>query len=132
VLQSRSLPSSVRALLIAALGVWPFLGRAVSAGEVAAPMKSAAITIIVTGKKPPESLTDAELKDKIQTVLHSDPYFYDAHVTVAVKDGVVHLEGVVYDDWDLRTAKRLSKKVGGAKRIVSELQICACDGGGGA
>jgi len=77
-------------------------------------------------------VADEELKDKVDMALHSDPYFYDAHVTVTVTNGVVHLEGVVFDDWDLRIARRLSKKVGGVRSVVSELQICACDGGGGA
>jgi len=39
---------------------------------------------------------------------------------------------VVYDDWDLRAAKRISKKIGSVKPVVSELQICSYDGGGGA
>jgi BON domain len=131
VFQARSFPSSVRALVVAVLAAWPFCGTCVSADEVAAPARNAARTIIVTAKKPPLPVTDEELRNKVETGLHSDRYFYDAHVSVTVKDGVVHLEGVVSDDWDLRTAKRLSGKIGGVKRIVSELQICACDGGGG-
>ena len=100
-----------------------------SAGEGAAPARSAVNTIIVTAKKTTEPVADDEVKKKVETAMHSDPYFYDAHVTVIVKNGVVHLEGVVFDDWDLRSARQISKKIGGVKRVVSELQICACDGG---
>jgi osmotically-inducible protein OsmY len=67
----------------------------------------------------------------VETALHSAPYFYDGHVTVTVKDGVVHLQGVVFDAWDLQVARRISKKIAGAKRVVNELEICSCDGGGG-
>jgi osmotically-inducible protein OsmY len=131
VFQARIFPPSVRALGIAVLAARPFCGTSVSADEVTAPARNTAHTIIVTAKKPPLSAADEELTNKVETALHSDRYFYEAHVPVTVKDGVVHLEGVVSDDWDLRTAKRLSRKIGGVKRIVSELQICACDGGGG-
>jgi hypothetical protein len=31
-----------------------------------------------------------------------------------------------------RAARRISKKIAGAKRVVNELEICSCDGGGGA
>ena len=120
-----------RALRIVLLAASPFWAISISAGDAAAPAPSAVNTIVVTGKKTPAPVADEVLKNKVETVLHSDPYFYDANITVTVKNGVVHLEGVVFDDWDLRTARRLSKKVGGVRSVVSELQICACDGGGG-
>jgi len=111
VFQSRSFPSSARALQIAVLAAWPFWGTSVSADEVAALARSGVSTIVVTAMKIPERVADVEVRNKVETALHSDPYFYDAHVTVIVKDGVVHLQGVVFDDWDLRTARRLSKRL---------------------
>jgi osmotically-inducible protein OsmY len=75
---------------------------------------------------------DEEVRKEVETALHSDPFFYDGHVTVTVKDGAVHLQGVVFEDRDLRAARRISKKIAGAKRVVNELEICSCDGGGGA
>jgi osmotically-inducible protein OsmY len=83
---------------------------------------------VVTGGKP---AADEAVKQQVETALHTDPYFYDGHVTVIVKDGVVHLQGVVFDAWDLQVARRISKKIAGAKRVVNELEICSCDGGGG-
>jgi osmotically-inducible protein OsmY len=35
------------------------------------------------------------------------------------------LRGLVFDDWDMRTALRLSKHVAGVKRVVNELVIGA-------
>jgi osmotically-inducible protein OsmY len=85
-------------------------------------------TIVVTGQKP---VADEEVKQQVETALHTDPYFYDGHVTVTVINGVVHLQGVVFDNSDMQAARRISKKIAGAKRVVNELEICSCDGGGG-
>jgi osmotically-inducible protein OsmY len=114
------------------LGGWACWATSLSAGEVGAPAIGTVNTIVVTAKKTPEPVADEEVKKQVETAVHSDPYFYDEQVTVTVKDGVVHLQGVVFDDWDLRTARRVSKKIRDVKRIVNELQICSCDGGGGA
>jgi osmotically-inducible protein OsmY len=37
-------------------------------------------------------------------------YFYDGHVSVAIRDGVVTLSGMVFDEWDLRAARRIAKQ----------------------
>ncbi len=47
--------------------------------------------------------------------------FVDAHVTVTVKDGVVILEGLVFDAWDIVTATRIARKIPGVKRVFIEL-----------
>jgi osmotically-inducible protein OsmY len=60
-----------------------------------------------------------------------DPFFYDGRVTVTVKNGVVHLQGMVFDAQDMQDVRRIIKKrVFGVKRQVHELEICSCDGGG--
>lgn len=110
--------------MLAALACWTI---PVGADEVRAPPMDVPGSIVVTAKKP---AADEEVKNSVETALHSDRYFYDGQVTVTVKDGVVHLRGMVFDDWDLRVARRISKKIAGAKRVVNELEICSCDGGG--
>jgi len=47
------------------------------------------------------------------------------HLDVSIKNGVVTLTGLVFDDWDMRIALRLSKRVPGVKRVVNELTIGA-------
>jgi hypothetical protein len=43
---------------------------------------------------------------------------------------IVFLEGIVFDDGDAQAARLIVKrKVAGAKRVVSKLEICACDAG---
>jgi osmotically-inducible protein OsmY len=68
-------------------------------------------------------LPDEVLKEQVETVLHDDPYFYDEHVTVTIRNGVATLQGIVFDDWDLRDAIRLARKVPGVKRVVNDLEI---------
>jgi osmotically-inducible protein OsmY len=44
-------------------------------------------------------------------------------VTVTIKDGAVTLSGMVFDDWDLRTARRIAKRIPGVKRVINDLEI---------
>jgi hypothetical protein len=128
VLFSTNRPSCIRELLGAILAVLGYWGAPVTADEVRPRAMAVPATIVVTGEKP---AVDEEVKERVETALHTDPYFYDGHVTVTVINGVVHLQGVVFDNSDMQAARRISKKIPGAKRVVNELEICSCDGGGG-
>ena len=87
--------------------------------------------IAVTAKRLPEAVPDEVVKIRVETALHNDPYFYDEHVTVTVKNGIVRLEGIVFDVGDIQDARRIiRKKVPGVKRLVNEMEICSCNGGG--
>jgi hypothetical protein len=110
-------------LLLAA----PFCSTfAVLAGEVRAP--GSLDTIVVQGKRLPESVPDEELQQQVRKTLHDDPFFYDEHVTVTVTNGVVHLEGIVLDASDIKDVLRIiKKKFPGAKRVINELEICRED-----
>jgi osmotically-inducible protein OsmY len=79
--------------------------------------------IVVTAKRLSEPVADQELTKRVKAVLHDDPYFYDEHVTVTVKNGVATLQGIVFDEWDLRQALRLARRITGVKRVVDDLEI---------
>lgn len=81
--------------------------------------------IVVESTKVPESTADAAINKQVETAMASDRYFYDYHVSAMTRDGVVVLRGLVFDDWDMRKALRLSKRVPGVKRVVNELTIGA-------
>jgi osmotically-inducible protein OsmY len=36
---------------------------------------------------------------------------------------VVTLQGIVFDDWDMRTAMRIAKKIPGVKRVVTDFYV---------
>ena len=66
---------------------------------------------------------DVDLKDRVQLALHADRYFYDGHVEVTVEHGVVHLNGLVFSDWDLRDAIRIATKAAGDRPVINNLTI---------
>ena len=80
-------------------------------------------SIVVTGRRLPERVPDMELAQRIEAALHDDPYLDDGHITITVKNGGATLQGMVWDDWDLRRAIRLTRRIPGVKRIVDEIQI---------
>ena len=66
---------------------------------------------------------DENLRNRVKTALHVDPYFYDAHVTVSVENGAVVLHGFVFSDWGLRDALRIARKAAGNTPVVDNLSI---------
>lgn len=104
--------------LVLALSCLPPRARAAGDEPAGAP---ALEPIVVTGA--PAAAADEALRHRVQAALHDNPYFYDAHVTVTVKDGVVSLEGIVLDPSDLWLALRISRRVPGVKRIDNALEI---------
>jgi hypothetical protein len=81
--------------------------------------------IVVEGTKHPETAADAQLNKQVETAMQSDRYFDDDHVTATTRNGVVFLRGLVFDEWDMRTAIRISKRVAGVKRVINQLEIGA-------
>lgn len=95
----------------------------VLAGEAGAAPAGPLNSIVVTGKRPLLTVPDAELTEQVQTAMRSDRFFYDEHVTIMVKDGVVTLQGIVFDEWDLRNARRIARKIPGVRRVINDLEI---------
>jgi osmotically-inducible protein OsmY len=118
-----NLTSSVKALAGAILGGLIWLATSAGAQNLSAPAAVRLGPTVVTTKKPSDAVADEKVRDQVETALHSDPYVDDEHVTVTIKDGVVTLEGMVFDDWDMRQAVRISKRVAGVKRVINELEI---------
>jgi len=91
--------------------IWACLGVALCATAAAATAQN------------PTADPDVNLRDRVQLALHADPYFYDGHVEVTVEDGVVHLYGLVFSDWDLRDAIRIATKAAGDRQVINNLTI---------
>jgi osmotically-inducible protein OsmY len=79
--------------------------------------------ILVSAQRERDAAADRALEHTTAAALHANPYFYDAHVSITVSNGVATLHGIVFDDWDLRTALRLARKVPGVRRVVNDLEI---------
>jgi osmotically-inducible protein OsmY len=76
-------------------------------------------TIVVSARR----LADEQIRIQVETALRNDPTLMSNHLDVSIKDGVVTLSGLVFDDWDLRLARRAAKRVPGVKRVVNDLEI---------
>src|SRR5260370_37865332 len=102
-----------------ALGVVPYA----RAQKAVAPSVNQPDSVRATLTHSADSVTDEKLGDRVRDALHSDPYFYDEHVTVSVEKGVVVLRGFVTSDWDLRDAIRIASRAAGGRRVVDDLSI---------
>jgi osmotically-inducible protein OsmY len=67
--------------------------------------------------------SDEALRKRVQGALHTDPYFYDRHVKVSVKNGQVTLHGFVFSDWDLRNAVKIARDASGGAPVNDDLTI---------
>jgi osmotically-inducible protein OsmY len=97
-----------------------FASRA-HADDAGAPSTVAQPERVVITARPIAS--DEAVTKRVQTALHLDPFLDDSRLTVHVANGVVTLEGIVLDDWDLRRAVRISGKADGVKRVIDDLDL---------
>jgi hypothetical protein len=79
--------------------------------------------VVVTAKRQQDPAADARLRGQVETALAADPYFNSDHVSVTVLNGVATLHGIIFDDWDLRNAIRISRRIPGVRRVVNDLEI---------
>jgi hypothetical protein len=76
-------------------------------------------TIVVTAQR----LADERLRAEVESALRNDPTLMSDHLDVSIKNGVVTLTGMVFDDWDLRIARRAAKRIPGVKRVINDMEI---------
>ncbi|HME41059.1 MAG TPA: BON domain-containing protein [Steroidobacteraceae bacterium] len=105
--------------MVAALAIY---ATSVNAGAPAA-SPAGLDPIVVTAARRLEPVADAVLTRKVETALHADPFFNDEHVTVTVKNGVALLEGIVFDEWDVRNSIRIAKRIAGVRRVVTDFYV---------
>ena len=105
-----------------ALGLTGFAARA-GAQNVNAPPLNQSASLPDRSTQSAGSNADEKLAKRVKDALHSDPYFYDEHVTVSVEKGAVVLHGFVSSEWDLRDAIRIASKAAGDRRVVDNLSI---------
>ena len=100
-------------------------GFAAQAGpqDVDAPALNRSASLTGPSTQSADSNADEKLVKRVKDALHSDPYFYDEHVTVSVENGAVVLHGFVSSEWDLRDAIRIASKAAGDRRVVDNLSI---------
>jgi osmotically-inducible protein OsmY len=75
--------------------------------------------IVVTAQR----LADERLKAEVELALQGDASLFAGHIDVSIKNGVLTLSGLVFDDWDMRIARRVAKRIPGVKRVINDLEI---------
>ncbi len=95
----------------------------VSAQNAPAPTDSRAVSVAASTTQGADWVADEKLRKQVKAALHTDPYFYDRHVTVSIENGDVVLRGFVFSDWDLRHALSIARKAAGEKTVVDNLSI---------
>jgi osmotically-inducible protein OsmY len=99
------------------------LASRVGAQDMVAPVESPPRTIVASATHSAAPAADEDLRRRVEAALHSDPYFYDGHVTVSVKKGHVLLSGFVSSEWDLLDAMRIARKAAGKGHVSETLSI---------
>lgn len=121
--QPPNLGSSFKTFLAGIVGGSMFLAASAGAQNVRAPDAGRLEPIVVTAKRRADPAADEKMKAQVEEALHSDVFFYGEHVTVAIENGVATLRGIVFDDWDMRQAMRISRRIAGVKRVINDLEI---------
>jgi osmotically-inducible protein OsmY len=103
-------------------GLGPIATRA-DAQNAAVPPISASDYIAASTTQGAVQPGDDDLGNRVKTALHTDPYFYDRHVTVSVEKGSVVLGGFVFGGWELRDALRIARKAAGNTPVIDDLDI---------
>lgn len=104
------------AMLLGAAGAWPAEKEPERLEE-----------IVVQAKRQ----ADQQVTRQVEKTLEADPWIFSEHITVRTENGVVHLEGIVGDTGEWFRILRLARKIPGARRVVSELEIMHNDPDGG-
>jgi hypothetical protein len=117
------LSSFVNTLLCVVVGGSICLATSAGAQNARTPDGSRLEPIVVTATRRNDPVADEKMKSQVEEAMHSDPVFYDEHVTVTVKNGVATLSGMVFDDWDMRQAMRISRRIAGVKRVINDLEM---------
>jgi hypothetical protein len=79
--------------------------------------------VVITGTRE----SDAVVVAKVERALERDPYLFVSHISVSAENGVLRLEGVVQDPFDMLQVLRLARRAAGKRRVINEIEFV--DGG---
>jgi len=68
-------------------------------------------------------LSDEALTAKVVQVLKDDPYLFADHITVVTDNGVVRLQGVATDAYELYRALYLARRAARGRRVLNEVEL---------
>jgi osmotically-inducible protein OsmY len=95
-----------------------------AAGKVDTPLPE----VIIAAKR---QAADEQVTRQVEQTLTNDPWIFAEHITITTQNGVVRLEGIVGDTGEMFRIMDLARKIPGARRVVSQLEIMHNDPDGG-
>lgn len=123
------LPTRLMLVALSATALFRCL-PALSANSYARTPTSELAPIVISGRRLPPNASDEQVTQAVTESIAEDPWILSEHVTVYTRDGVVYIEGVVTDEWDLYHILDHARKIAGRRKIVNDLdfQIVGFDG----
>ncbi|MBV8144044.1 MAG: BON domain-containing protein [Gammaproteobacteria bacterium] len=94
-----------------------------AAKKTSAPLEE----IIVQGTRS----ADEQITERVQSALANDRWIYAEHVIVTTEKGVVRVEGLTSDSWEMHRILREARKTPGVKRVLNQLEMLHLDPEGG-
>jgi osmotically-inducible protein OsmY len=67
--------------------------------------------------------SDAALVAKVEQAMENDPYLFVSHISVSADKGVVRIEGVVQDPFDMLQIVRMARRIAGRRRVINEIEV---------
>jgi osmotically-inducible protein OsmY len=68
-------------------------------------------------------VSDGVLVAKVEQAMQNDPYLFVRHISVSADKGVVRLEGVVQDPFEMLQIVRMARRVAGKRRVINEIEV---------
>jgi osmotically-inducible protein OsmY len=74
-------------------------------------------------KTSEQQVNDKETTEAVEAALKANTHIYTQHVTVQADNGVVHLGGYIWNDFDQYEAERTAESVPGVSKVVDEMEL---------
>jgi hypothetical protein len=74
---------------------------------------------------------DEQITRRVESALTNDPWIYAEHVTLTTRNGIVRVEGITSDAWEMRRILRECRKTPGVRRCLNQLEMLHLDPEGG-
>lgn len=84
--------------------------------------------VVVQGTR---EAADEQITRQVESALTNDPWIYAEHVTLTTRNGIVRVEGITSDAWEMRRILRECRRTPGVRRCLNQLEMIHLDPDGG-
>ena len=84
--------------------------------------------VVVQGAR---EAADEQITRQVESALTNDPWIYAEHVTLTTRNGIVRVEGITSDVWEMRRILRECRRTPGVRRCLNQLEMIHLDPDGG-